>query len=226
MKRYESSFNHEIQILAARPIRVKADIIKLLLKTIQLMISKTGESECAGINRVILYIDKMSRLVYCMDNKMFSINFPFFCRIEDMQGEERVISISDKYGFEFNGINTSALLAIFNDGEIIASPLADIMIKAIELIQENGWDSISIDDLDRIIKLLIDFEPGYLRYDCDPEHANGTLHPLNHFDFYYSSSNQVKVGLKGSISESSFIDFLDTNTNCNYLDLGNDYRIR
>lgn len=68
-----------------------------------------------------------------------------------------------------------------------------------------------------IIKKLLVFESGYLRYDYDIQHEDGRLHPLNHLDINYSSDGTFKIGLIDSINSDEFIDILDINTESYYI---------
>ena len=52
---------------------------------------------------------------------------------------------------------------------------------------------------------LFMYEDGYMRYDYDKRHHNENRHPLNHFDFFYSSISTCKVGLKGGIDNEIFM---------------------
>lgn len=59
-----------------KPVRNKQDIILLLLETAKILIDQT-ENHGPGRNKVILYVDKMSRVFYETKDKYFSIGFPF-----------------------------------------------------------------------------------------------------------------------------------------------------
>ena len=43
-------------------------------------------------------------------------------------------------------------------------------------------------------------------------------HPLNHYDIFYSSINSFKLGLKKEISHEDFINILNTNKDCKYIE--------
>ena len=61
------------------------------------------------------------------------------------------------------------------------------------------------------------FEEGYIRYDHDEINENGLLHPLFHYDIFYSSNTTFKIGLKTSINCDHFIDLLQVESNCHFL---------
>lgn len=60
-------------------------------------------------------------------------------------------------------------------------------------------------------------ETGYIRYDYDPDHENGTLHPLYHFDVNYSSKGTYKMGINKKMEKEDFVDLLDIKTKCHYI---------
>ena len=67
------------------------------------------------------------------------------------------------------------------------------------------------------LRELLLMEDGYIRYDYDEEHKNGDLHPLNHYDLFYSSHATFKIGLNAILSEDEFVDLLDIKSDCKYL---------
>ena len=62
------------------------------------------------------------------------------------------------------------------------------------------------------------YEDGYIRYDYDEKHENDDVHPLNHYDIFYSSFSTFKVGLRDRLRTEDMLDFLDSNTICHYLE--------
>ena len=73
------------------------------------------------------------------------------------------------------------------------------------------------DQIWQILKELLVFESGYLRYDYDKERENGNLHPLNHLDINYSSNATFKIGINNTIDCNTFIDILDINTDSYFI---------
>ncbi len=67
------------------------------------------------------------------------------------------------------------------------------------------------------LRELLLMEDGYIRYDYDEEHENGDIHPLNHYDLFYSSNATFKIGLEDKERQTNFIDLMDINTSCKYL---------
>jgi len=80
MKRYEFNI-HKGQIEKFFPkkrIKTKTQTIEILMESIQLILqnNKIPKEKIAG--KIILIVDKMSRLFFINKNKFYSITFPFF----------------------------------------------------------------------------------------------------------------------------------------------------
>lgn len=54
-------------------------------------------------------------------------------------------------------------------------------------------------DLWSVIKTLITFEPGYIRYDYDIDNYEEYVHPLHHIDVNYSDIGTFKLGFNNNI---------------------------
>lgn len=54
-------------------------------------------------------------------------------------------------------------------------------------------------DLWSVIKVLMTFEPCYIRYDYDVENFEEKIHPLHHIDVNYSDIGTFKLGFNDSI---------------------------
>lgn len=68
-----------------------------------------------------------------------------------------------------------------------------------------------------LLRDLFLFDDGYIRYDYDEVLENGLTHPLNHLDIFYSTRTTFKVGFKNRIREAHFMDLLDVNSDCHFL---------
>ncbi|MEH6954475.1 hypothetical protein V7073_06905, partial [Neobacillus drentensis] len=76
MKEFKVNMTKRFVNLASKPIRTKNHIIMLLLEAIPLLTN--GEIEERPDNDyIVLRIDKMKRLFFVIENKVFSFNFPF-----------------------------------------------------------------------------------------------------------------------------------------------------
>ena len=187
------------------PIRSKTDVIKILMEAISYMLLNKSVSEENTYGKIILRIDKMNRLFFFKEEKYFSIVFPFFATQED-----------DKYSFyfrsqiEINNSLISQVQTIIKCPKFKAHCSLDLFepISDYEEEDENFWI---------FLRELLLMEDGYIRYDYDTEHENGDLHPLNHYDLFYSSNATFKIGLNTQLGEDEFIDLLDINSKCKYL---------
>ncbi len=215
MKHFCYEMTHDVYLKACQPIRKKEDIIRLLFYTIKIMISTPAKTDDTVDNsrKIILHIDKMSRILFLVDDKIFSFQFPFVVS-EDKERETLKVQI---HGITIDSLISSMVLSIVLDSAMFDTSLSNMDEFVLKHLIENEWDSIDLDDACKIVKHLVLFEPGYLRYDHDVEHQNGTLHPEHHLDLFYSSNNEVKIGLDGNISSSWLIDFMDVRTDCTFI---------
>lgn len=215
MKCFCFELTEELYKQASHPIRKKEDIIGLLINTIKVLVSMPAVSErdCRQANKIILFVDKMSRLFYCMEDKIFTINFPFF-----VSESETAEPLTIRYHHvEIDSYLSSLIISIFADDDTYAIPMDNMKEFVFQHMVENDWDDADPDDVCEIIKKLVIFETGYLRYDHDEENANGRLHPEDHIDFCYESSNEIKIGVDTSVDYKWIIDLTNVNTECKYL---------
>lgn len=216
MKSYKYRITRNLEKLLSIPVRKKDNVISILLEVVGILpfgIVNTNLSD----NFFEIRVDKMSRVFFVLEgkNKMFSFNFPFI--IEDF-GEG--LSIKHK--------ETRVEIA----GNVLASTssIVNTMLKTQESYSINDIESELLEiameveslefknDIWEIVKTLLMFEPGYIRFDFDPDRACEKLHPLNHFDVYYSTANQFKIGLANKISYSSFLDILNLSTDSAFIE--------
>ena len=216
MKKIEFELSDLLYGKAMLPIRTKDDLLRLLAHTIKFLIfyPSIDTTMIAKDKKLILYIDKMSRLFFCVKNKMFSFCFPFRVRVNP---EDNSISIGFQDRFEFDSITSSLLLAILEQEDFFNGTLENVSEKILQEIIENEWENIDLNDVYELVKYLMLFEPGYLRYDHDEEHENGAMHPEHHLDIFFSSSGTMKLGLKNRIESEWFIDLVNILTECKYV---------
>ena len=206
-------------------VKTKAQIIEILMETLQLILQNRAISKDKIAGKVILIIDKMSRLFFISDNKFYSIAFPFYIREEN----GNFIITLQKFDY-IDYIEDDNDIFIEVDYEIISNVLS--FIKC-----DNFKNQCSLDFITPIyeyefyekkfwifLRELLLMEDGYIRYDYDPinykkakERDKPYLHPLHHYDLFYSSNATFKIGLSDKIANDDFIDFLDINSNCQYL---------
>jgi hypothetical protein len=219
-KRYILNFGKYFQSIVSNIIREKEELLVLLLETIKLfqMGNIIPEEEKNGT--VIIYIEKMSRVIYETDDKIFSINFPFYIG-EDIGGYKTYSIIDIETGIVFDEIITSTLLSLIKNGVINNNSLASIYdeLDNVEtLFDYGGFDTPDL--LWKLLRKLFLFECCYLRFDHDEVHNNGSLHPVDHLDISYCSSGTFKLGVNRKLNVTDFIDIINNQTECYYLDKG------
>ena len=212
MKKYEFEIvQFEIDSFFPKErVKSKLQLLEILLEATRYMLAYQDIERYETKGKITLVVDKMSRLFFEKDKKIFSIVFPFYV---SENGEE--------LNFTFHNIDVDSRL-ISNAISIIkcdsfknqcSLDFADSMYD-FESEEEDFWV---------FLRELILFEDGYIRYDKDIDgynHAKGRgeehRHPVNHYDLYYSSKASFKVGLENEIELKEFIDLLDIKTDCKY----------
>lgn len=211
MKKYTIKLSDILVKQATKAIRSKQHIVTLLLLTSkELLCTKINEYYNTNNNKACVYIDKMSRIFYVLPQKMFSFQFPFI-----IQEQDEYINLV-YHNINIDNTMTSFLLSLFLDENIFKKSLKDILEQVYDELCINEW-ALDESECFELIKLLILFEPGYLRYDEDTERMNGLIHPKNHLDLYYSSNNNIKIGIENSINEDWLIDLSNIRTECKFL---------
>ena len=71
-------------------------------------------------------------------------------------------------------------------------------------LQANSSEAVGVSILEEMFRA----EPGYIRFDHDPEREKADLHPLNHVDINYSTYSTYKIGLKDRMVSDHFEDML------------------
>lgn len=194
-----------------KPIRSKQDAILLLLETLKI-VNDTGGEDCNEGGRIIIYIDKMSRIFYETDKKIFSLCFPFSVEEKEDQYLRVYDSLTD---LEITNQMISLLISIFKKDGKIEESFENAMDFIIESAED--YEYKNIDDIWRLLFRLWYIEDGYIRYDYDSEHEDGKRHPLYHFDVNYSSGTTYKIGVKHALEIDEMKNILDVTTDCVYL---------
>lgn len=208
MKTYEFNINKAYlgKFFPKKRVKTKADIIEILMETIRYMLLNPLVTEEESSGKLILQIDKMSRLFFFSDKKYFSIVFPFFVSFQ-----EDMYNFSFKNMIEIDKGLISKVLSIIKCDEFKANCSLDFVEPICEY-EENCDDNFWL-----FLKELLLMEDGYIRYDYDEKNQDNNLHPLNHYDLFYSSNATFKIGLNAEVEKNDFIDLLNINTNCKYL---------
>lgn len=215
MKNFTVNMTKRFVEVASKPIRTKSHIIMLMLEAISLL-THGDILERPTNNYIILRVDKMKRLFFIIENKIFSFNFPFNVEVK-AEDKNPVIydSITD---LEINALNLTVLKSAFQETfyENENQGILDLDSELMRII--DSFDTKpNKDQIWQILKNLLVFESGYLRYDYDQERENGKLHPLNHLDINYATDGTFKIGINNTIDCDTFIDILDVNTDSYFI---------
>ena len=195
-----------------KPIRSKQDIILLLLDTLKL-INNSEENISNEKGKIMIYVDKMSRIFYVTEKKIFSFFFPFSLEEQENHYYRIYDALTD---VEISNQMISLLISILQNDRKLGESLENITDFIIESAED--YEYRNIDDIWKLLFKLWYMEDGYIRYDYDPEHENKHMHPLYHFDVNYSTGVTYKIGLQHAVQMNEFRDMLDTRTECLYLE--------
>ena len=208
----EISYNMGKGILemASQPLRSRQDAILLLLYTIRMF--EVDELSTGNTNiKVVISINKMNRIFYILEDKIFSIQFPFHIEVQ----ANKIVRIYDaKTGVDVDSMLISTLIRIFGKKETALS--FDSLFEEI-MYGENNLKNIGEGQLWEIIKFISTYDLGYLRYDYDEKNQKGLLHPINHLDICLDTAATFKIGLEKVLNYEIFKDILDITTNCFFL---------
>jgi len=214
MKSYQFQTNNYF-IGERTAIREKYDIIILLINSIKYICSAPLNELVSVPNddiTLVIHVDKMSRIFFCQEEKIHTFQFPFLISEED-----GMLNVYYK-DYELDSKITTILLSLFKASNQLNKSLEsmfDLFYGTMKDfgITDDAYESICWD----LILYLLSFEPGYLRFDYDIERQDGTKHPLNHLDIYYTSKNTFKIGLNEQLDNSMLIELLDINAECKFL---------
>lgn len=186
-------------------IRTKFDVINILMQSIKYMLiyDYTKRSNIEG--KIILKVDKMSRIFFFTKKKYFSISFPF--NVSESDG----IKFYSKYIPDIDNQITSEIISLLrcNENNTI-NCIYEFIEPILEFTSKNAY-------IGTLINELIFNEDGYLRYDYDEIHQNDKLHPLCHYDIFYSNHATFKIGLNENIEFEEIIDLVNINTDCHFI---------
>lgn len=211
MKKYFFAPTQGVLSQITEPVRNKAASIRTLLRAIKFTLINTYSKDETLPATLLIQVDKMSRIFFQVDdNKCLSIHFPFLVK----EDGDNFIKIYAKNGREIDQKISSDLLSIFRNDE--DNPGA--------IINEEEYFEIITSEFEgdagvlEVVRELLSYESGYIRYDHDPTRADKKLHPLNHLDVFYSSNTTFKLGLEQKLNLTDFVDVLDLRTDCLFLD--------
>lgn len=207
MRRYSFDIGYWNDDELFSPIRNKKECIIVLMKSLKIMIANQKIDGIKKIGEIVLVVSKMSRIFYISEQKTYSINFPFTVTEND---GELFYSYDDVS--EIDSMITSQIISVIKSNESFDSNCIYEFTDHITSIADysvNFWP---------LLRKLILFEDGYIRYDNDIKNDNGLKHPRYHYDIFYSSNITFKIGLRQSITHESLIDLLLLESNCHFLE--------
>lgn len=199
-------------------VKNKVQIIRILLEFVRrfLLVEKSVEERDLKYPYVKLIIDKRSRIFFLTEKKYYTIHFPFNCLIQ----EDGSLEITYQVYRDIIPIKSeiiSKVMEILNDEQFNS-------VSALDFIEPIDKIESEIDYIWELLKGLLMFEDGYVRFDNDPKEYNRAknegrehTHPENHIDVFYNKGNTFKLGLKRKSTPDEFIDYFDSETNCKYL---------
>ncbi|RMT90971.1 hypothetical protein ALP39_200286 [Pseudomonas marginalis pv. marginalis] len=206
MKRFAFNIAPWNSELVFNPIRARKDVITLLMKVIKLMDVGPALIGQPGEEYFELVISHTSRLFFYSEDKHFSIGFPFNATLENDQLVFKSLTgviIDSQMTSDILGVMSSEEIFFYDDIIDFAAPVSDYFLH-----NKGGW---------AVLRDLLMTEDGYIRYDHDPVHAKGDIHPLHHLDVFYGARQTFKIGLAKKIDRAHLHDALDSQTPCHYL---------
>lgn len=216
-----------------KPIRNQLDIIILLLKTIQDLITPNSETvtkkktneQFKDVLKIIIpnqSKEKLQRIFFyktypdCDIEEMYTIQsfcFPFKIM------NEKELTIEYNYSgqnFKLNAYFISRMITIFNILKTEERTWGnDWMEEMLDILYEKENEE-NLNLLFYIINELLMFDYGYLRFDNDPKHQSDN-HPRYHFDVHMDNKTTFKLGINNPLSIDKFIKSIDNNSEIIYL---------
>ncbi len=186
-------------------VRSKSDVIKVQMNAIKYMqFANQISSDCSA--ELCLYIDKMCRLIFVSDSKIYSVNFPF--RVTEINGQ---VIFNDPHLGAIDSKHTSDVLSVLNDDSFSSGNCMYDFMDGLTQYDESNPQFWSF-----LLRLFLN-EDGYVRFDHDEQQVNGLLHPLDHIDVFYSNSATFKLGVDSQSRFGDVVDILNRGTACHYL---------
>jgi len=186
------------------PLRNKVDYAWLIIHAARVLLLDYDAGGEEIHDRMKLVIDKMSRLFFYSSDKHFSVSFPFTISSNEEQGLE----ITSYSGKTVDHHNISVVVSILQDEQFKLNPSPIEFYMDAEPEATEGV---------LLLEEIFQFEPAYIRYDHDPDHENGKLHPLHHLDVNYASYGTYKLGLNEALVDANFENLLNIKTECTFL---------
>ena len=162
MKKYVFQLDRYQAGWAFLPIRSKKDLLELLVKSIKIMLTPLEVPPEYRAGEMTLLIQKMSRLIFRSENKMFSVAFPFLCTEQDGQ----LLFHSHEHP-SIDSKTTSDILSILNAPNLLTT--SDVLSFADPICTACDIDS----HIWNLFREMLLTEGGYVRYDDDVAREDG-----------------------------------------------------
>lgn len=196
-KKYEFYLDETTLDVLLNAVRDKKDILLVLLEaTRYLLVAKKVHIESPK-GKVCVVVKKRSRIFIISELKSVSFVMPF--TIKEVEG-----GISFTYqGVDIENRLISSLITVIRDLDVTNAFDVETFFES---VYEEGSQ---LSSLWGVLRGLLFFESGYLRFDHDKKNANGTIHPLKHLDIFYSQRASFKLGLHDDSRHDCILDVLD-----------------
>lgn len=198
---YEMMGNLFCMAFPEKRIDQRRDLLIIMLESCRFMMQNTVVEHAD--NLLMLVVNDMNRLFFCREKKMYSIAFPF--HVECSSGFKL-----DLEGIDISPSMISNLCTFISSDEYEMQSSFDFFTPIIEIEEQYSKDFWYV------LKYLMTYELGYIRYDDDVTGFNIAYkkgeprrHPRYHFDVNYSRKSAFKIGLDKQLTPNKFIEILD-----------------
>lgn len=206
MKTFRYSLDESQMARMTSAIRTKKDIILLWMRAIKIMTSYQAPRPQQVSGEMMLHVGKMSRLFFSQSSKIFTVNFPFVA-----QESGKTLIFKSTSCPDLNNKVTSDIISLISAKKILN--MYDFSSFCDSIIDVTAYD----DGLWSLIRDLLLYEEGYLRFDHDICRENGKMHPIDHIDIFYSGATTFKLGLNKRLTALELRDIIDITTECHFI---------
>ncbi|WP_192942858.1 hypothetical protein, partial [Streptococcus dysgalactiae] len=212
------------------PLRTQYDLIKLLLKTVQEIITPNSDTKAIATMdkgtiegfRIVspeIANEKMQRIFFYNrypdynGEKMYTIQsfiFPFKLNRDEF-GEFKVLYHSPSMTVELDAYVVSRIMTLINIIDTDELTWGDTWVEELmSLLYGEVMEDITTKQIFYIVNEFLVLDFGYLRFDNDPKHEK-VNHPRYHLDLHLNNKVTYKLGIEGSVNFKEFIEILDNN---------------
>lgn len=214
--RYAHSLGSMSSSRMDKKLKEPLDFIKTLLEILEHILTwpDSEDESMVTMPYILIKSEKKHQRAYIIkSSQIVSFAFPFniYSKVDSSTGVKH-------WHIHYKDVDITT--SVLSECKGLYSDVANNRSKTYQEIS-SALDLANADVKSAIIlfEALMFMEPGYLRYDYDPNGAKGEghKHPINHLDMNYVSSNHYKIGLHNSLSLKSLEDHVDNATDSWYL---------